>query len=327
MPLAGALTDERAVHAHNVGLLVKRAWRRGWRAVERFAEWYFQTRWVQLTSLVLTVLSCILYVIFTYFRTSTSTEYSDVNGNPLPGHVDDPYHMDNIATWIQESITITFVVDFALSLVIAPSALRYVFSWPGLVDILSIIPILEPLKQGIYVLSFTRFLRLTKAFTILRQHRLRKGVLAGEAADLSFNVFLLGVKLAGLIFIATSIVYALAEAPNIKGFSYMVDDTVVHQIVEWHDAFYFTIVTLSTVGYGDITPKTWLARMVMVFIIMASFIIIPLEVARLADAYSSVPRFRVAYKMAGKALHVIIATSSGGGYGGAAAGSVVAMKA
>lgn len=74
---------------------------------------------------------------------------------------------------------------------------------------------------------------------------------AGEAEDLAFNVFLLGVKLAGLIFIATSIVYAIAESTILKGFSYESDPgdpaTTVHQIVEWHDAFYYTIVTLSTV--------------------------------------------------------------------------------
>ena len=67
-------------------------------------------------------------------------------------------------------------------------------------------------------------------------------------------------------------------------------------------------------GYGDISPKTPFARIVVILIIAISFILIPLEVARLADAYASIPKYRVGYKMTGKALHIILVTSSAGSH-------------
>eukprot|EP00612_Vaucheria_litorea_P004534 CAMPEP_0171460360 /NCGR_PEP_ID=MMETSP0945-20130129/5264_1 /TAXON_ID=109269 /ORGANISM="Vaucheria litorea, Strain CCMP2940" /LENGTH=986 /DNA_ID=CAMNT_0011986541 /DNA_START=720 /DNA_END=3680 /DNA_ORIENTATION=- len=108
----------------------------------------------------------------------------------------------------------------------------------------------------------------------------------------------------GLIFITTSIIYSLAIQFN----GFHVDGEPMIQ--DWHGALYFSVVTLTTVGYGDISPKTPFARMVIILIIATSFILVPLEVARLAEAYTRIPKYRKGYKMAGKALHVILVSSS-----------------
>lgn len=44
------------------------------------------------------------------------------------------------------------------------------------------------------------------------------------------------------------------------------------------DSFYFTIITLSTVGYGDIVPKTWIAKLFVVVMILISITLLPRKV-------------------------------------------------
>ena len=64
-----------------------------------------------------------------------------------------------------------FAVDLVLTLLIAPSALRYICSIAGVVDILSILPLFGFAVDKLYAFSFMRFMRLGKAFRILRVHR------------------------------------------------------------------------------------------------------------------------------------------------------------
>ena len=47
------------------------------------------------------------------------------------------------------------------------------------------------------------------------------------------------------------------------------------------DAFYFIVVTISTVGYGDVAPTTWMSKMVVALMIAVTIVIIPIEVQQL----------------------------------------------
>jgi voltage-gated potassium channel len=94
------------------------------------------------------VASCIFYVISTY----------DVKRSTLT-HV------------LEAVFPVVFLVDYALTLRIAPSPIEYAASPQGIIDVLSILPILGLWWQTLYALSFLRFMRLLKAFRMLRLHR------------------------------------------------------------------------------------------------------------------------------------------------------------
>ena len=51
----------------------------------------------------------------------------------------------------------------------------------------------------------------------------------------------------------------------------------------FHNTLYFIIVSLSTVGYGDMSPSTELGRGVMTFIICAGLVIVPLQTSRVVE--------------------------------------------
>lgn len=58
------------------------------------------------------------------------------------------------------------------------------------------------------------------------------------------------------------------------------------------DALYLIVISLSTVGYGDIVPKSALGRVVIMILIVGAIIIIPQELAKLIKIFSSSRMYR-----------------------------------
>lgn len=133
----------------------------------------------------------------------------------------------------------------------------------GIVDLLAILPvyisILIPAYQYFIVL---RLLRLMRVFRILKLFRFtaesRNIYLALKASTYKISVFLLVVFT--LTVLVGTVMYAL-EGPH-NGFTSI------------PDSIYWTIVTITTVGYGDITPTTVVGKMLASLIMLSGYAII-----------------------------------------------------
>jgi voltage-gated potassium channel len=144
-----------------------------------------------------------------------------------------------------------FTLEYIARLYSAKHLLRYATSFFGVVDLLAIIPgYLSLLIAGSQYLLAIRALRLLRIFRILKLSRY-----LGEASVLSsalrasrykITVFLLTVMT--LVVIMGSVMH-LVEGPQ-NGFTSI------------PISIYWAIVTLTTVGYGDISPKTPLGQMI-----------------------------------------------------------------
>ncbi len=142
-------------------------------------------------------------------------------------------------------------IRFSASLVIKQivvKKLEYIFSPFALIDLLAILPSYRPLR----ILRIFLIFRLFKLFRYSDSMKVFVDVLSSKR----FELYTLLIFLGFLIFIGSTAIYLFENKPN------------GGQLRHLYDAFYWAIVTISTVGYGDITPQTVGGRLVTVALII-----------------------------------------------------------
>ncbi|MEN8115588.1 MAG: ion transporter [Bacteroidota bacterium] len=159
-----------------------------------------------------------------------------------------------ISEWI---ITIIFTLEYVLRITIVKKPFKYIFSFYGIIDFLSVIPTyLSLIIVGSHSLVIIRILRLLRVFRILKLTRYTQAgkTLASAiwASREKISVFIFFVVI--LVIIVGTIMY-LVEGEE-------------HGFTSIPRGIYWAIVTLTTVGYGNISPETpsgqFLASIVMI---------------------------------------------------------------
>ncbi|PWV56880.1 ion transporter [Chitinophaga sp. S165] len=159
--------------------------------------------------------------------------------------------------------TLTFTVEYILRLICIRKPLKYMFSVLGIIDLLAIIPsYLSFVYIGSQSLLVFRALRLLRVFRIFKLvhflSEMRFLYIAILNSIRKISIFILFVV--STVVILGSIIY-LVEGPH-NGF------TSIPQSVYW------AIVTITTVGYGDIAPVTPLGKFIASFIMLLGYGII-----------------------------------------------------
>jgi len=161
--------------------------------------------------------------------------------------IDSQFHKELIVLeWV---FTIVFTIEYLTRVFVSKKPLRYIFSFYGIIDLLSILPMFFSLfLTGSHILISFRILRLLRLFRVFRliefmeeSSRLKVALLASRA---KIMVFLYTVMIISIL-IGTLMYYI--EGPE-NGF------TSIPKSV------FYTIVTLTTVGYGDLVPTTALGQ-------------------------------------------------------------------
>lgn len=164
---------------------------------------------------------------------------------------------------IEAALTVIFTIEYVLRIIISPKPLKYIFSFWGIIDLLSILPTyLSILLSGYHYLIVVRIFRLLRIFRILRLARFnREAATIVEALKTSYYkiiVFLMAVFFLTIFLGALMYVVEGGE----KGF------TSIPQSIYW------AIVTITTVGYGDLVPVTSLGKFLSSFIMLLGYAII-----------------------------------------------------
>jgi voltage-gated potassium channel len=161
------------------------------------------------------------------------------------------------------AFTILFTVEYALRLLSVRRPLRYAASFFGVVDLLAIVPsYLSLLVPGSHYLLVVRILRLLRVFRVLKlaEHLTEANVLmrALRASRRKISVFLLTVLT--LVVIIGTLLYVIEGEGN--GFTSI------------PVGIYWAVVTLTTVGYGDISPKTPVGQALAALVMITGYGII-----------------------------------------------------
>ena len=182
-----------------------------------------------------------------------------------------------VAEWF---FTILFTIEYVLRLWTVAHARSYAFSFLGIVDLLAILPTyLSAFFSGTQSLAVVRGIRLLRVFRVLKLARfVREGSqLAGAlyASREKITVFVSGVVCIAVLF--GTLMY-LIEGDE-SGFTSI------------PTSIYWAIVTLTTVGYGDVAPSTALGRLLsgILMILGYSMIVVPTGIVSAEMARAEIP--------------------------------------
>jgi len=171
--------------------------------------------------------------------------------------------ISKVLTAIEWGFTILFTIEYAVRLWSSPEPRKYALSFFGIVDLLSVVPTYIGLfVTGPQFLVVIRTIRLLRAFRILKLARYMRGaeVLVNALIGAKEKVLVFLSAVVTLVFILGTLMHVIEGGQN--GF-----DNIPKSI-------YWAVITLTTVGYGDIVPVTALGKFVASFIMILGYGII-----------------------------------------------------
>lgn len=172
--------------------------------------------------------------------------------------------MKRLFVTIEWVFTVLFTIEYVLRLYATLKPMRYASSFYGVIDLLSILPTyLSLIFAGSHYFTLVRALRLLRIFRIFKltkylrdSNMLRKALIASSS---KIFIFLFVVII--IVLLIGTLMYFVESGKN-PGFSSI------------PAGVYWAVVTLTTVGFGDITPQTDLGKFISVIVMILGYGII-----------------------------------------------------
>lgn len=255
--------------------------RAGTRSLRETIQFYmidFQTplgRGIDIAIITLNILVVALFIIETY---------------PLPPHI-------SLMLWrLEVAIIFIFVIEYLLRFYGAPDRWSYVKDVYSLIDLVAIMPTLIRLVLPIFGLyADLRFINIIRIMAVFRIFRFLRFI--AEDHLLFGMISMKMLNIARLVFIVITIFFISS------GLFYFAESPVNPDVNNFGDAFYFTVVAVSTVGFGDIVPVSGTGRLVTLIMIISGIILIPIQVSRILREWISAPRKRCICSGCGQEWH------------------------
>lgn len=164
-----------------------------------------------------------------------------------------------------------FTLEYATRLWSAKNPLRFIFSLYGLIDLVAILPFLLGFidTRSLRLIRWLRILRLARFFEKKTWFRTLNGSEGLIFARILFTLF-------SIIFIYSGAIYQAEHDVNARAFGTFLD------------AVYFAVVTMTTVGFGDITPVSEAGRGLTIMMILTGIALIPTQVGNFIQQFTKV---------------------------------------
>ena len=178
--------------------------------------------------------------------------------------------------------TILFTIEYILRLISVDKPLKYATSFFGVVDLLAILPtylsLFLPGSQYLLTIRVLRLLRIFRVFKLVNYvNEARVITTALRASRRKISVFLFAVMI--IVVIIGSLMYVVEGAEN--GF------------VNIPTSIYWAIVTLTTVGYGDLSPQTALGKIIASIVMIIGYAIIAVPTGIVTAELAQAAKVRV----------------------------------
>lgn len=198
------------------------------------------------------------------------------------GSIDTKYHSFlYVSEWV---ITILFSIEYITRIITVKRPAKYIFSFYGIIDFLSTIPMyLSFIIVGSQSLVALRALRLLRVFRILKLTRY-----IGESTNLVRALKLSRARIA--VFVSFVIILCVI----LGTIMYLVESEQGSGFTSIPRSVYWAIVTLTTVGYGDIAPHTPLGQLIASAIMILGYGIIIIPTGIITSEMTRVSRHDIA---------------------------------
>lgn len=228
----------------------------------------------------ITIAACIEYVAATYLEDSNKSLF----------------------TILDVLIATIFLVDWIVHLILNERRLEFLVSFSSIIDYLTIIPVyLEVFGNSLGVkISFFRVLRVLRSVRILRLFK-ALDVISEEDDDsnkLKYTVDTSGISKQIIITSITLLSFLFISAGVVNSINDLVDGAYYYPTGTEFDflaAFYYMIVTSSTLGYGDIYPLVTISRMATVIIICFIIFIITNQLSKISQLMQNYSKYDTQY--------------------------------
>ena len=175
----------------------------------------------------------------------------------------------------ESMIVVVFTVEYLLRLFLSEKKLRFIFSFYGLIDLLAILPFYLALGLDFRSLRIFRLARLALLLKLFRYNK------AARRLKLAFRLVREEVMVFG--FFSMALIYLSAVA-----IYYFEHEAQPDVFVSVFDGIWWAVVTLTTVGYGDVVPITVGGNIFTFFVLIVGLGMIAIPSGLVASALGKV---------------------------------------
>ncbi|MBU1976259.1 MAG: ion transporter [Nanoarchaeota archaeon] len=209
-------------------------------------------KFIDLFIIIINLLVCASFVVDTYLISQSTRQF----------------------LWNLEVVLVVFfIIEYVARLYGSRNRVKHLFHIYSLIDLVAILPtlllVLLPASAG-----YVGFLKIIRVLRVLRIFRFLRFI-----ADPYFffgNLTWHVLRVTRLVITLLIIFFVSA------GLFWHVESPINHTVQNFGDAFYFTVVALTTVGFGDIIPLSEGGKAVTVIMILSGIILIPWQVGGIA---------------------------------------------
>ncbi len=179
---------------------------------------------------------------------------------------------------MEEIIVFLFIIEYAARLYGSENRFKQLIDFYSIIDLVAILPTLALIVFPVFGigldLTLIKFIRIIRVLRIFRFLRFTSG------PDFFFGSITMHVLKVVKLFLIIFMIFFISS-----GWFYSFEKGINDSIETFGDAFYFSVVTLTTVGFGDITPVTDGGRWVTVLMITSGIILIPLYASQIVKEW------------------------------------------
>ncbi len=179
---------------------------------------------------------------------------------------------------VEVIIVLFFIIEYGARLYAAKSRLKQLVDIYSIIDLIAILPTISMLVLPHFDITFNiGFIKLIRSFRIFRIFRFLR-----FTADPDFFFGSITTQLLKVIrlFLTILMIFFISS-----GLFFYVESDLNPGVNNFGDAFYFTVVALTTVGFGDIIPRTYAGKWVTILMIFSGIILIPWQISRIVKEW------------------------------------------